>query len=476
MEFPEQFVWGVAAASYQIEGSVTPDRRGQCVWDSFCARPEAVFGGHNGAIACDHFHRYPEDVALIAELGVQAYRFSISWPRVMPTGTAPINDVGLDFYDRLVDALLSRGVTPWVTLFHWDFPMELFHRGGWMNRACVDWFGDYTAAVVERLGDRVQHWMTLNEIQCFVGLGHSTGVHAPGMRYSRPEVLRIGHHALVAHGRAVQAIRATSSLKPIIGWAPHGSVPYPASPSPADIEAARSAMFGIPAGDQWFFSTSWFADPVVLGQYPAEGLQLFGTEMPAGFERDLDRIAQPLDFFGVNIYQGHPVVAGADGRPTTAPRPVGYPITMCHWPMEPEVLYWGSRFLHERYALPLYITENGCGSMDWVHQDGRVHDAPRIDFTARYLTALRCAIRDGADVRGYFHWSILDNFEWAEGYRMRFGLIYVDYETLKRIPKDSYMWYQQVIMSNGKCLPENPVPLRDSGTKGPIATRQPAAT
>ena len=460
MRFPDGFVWGVAAAAYQIEGATRADGRGPCVLDALCTRPGAVFGGHSGATACDHYHRYPEDVVLIAELGVKAYRLSVSWPRVLPSGEQPINGAGLDFYDRLVDALLSRGVKPWVTLFHWDFPLALQQRGGWLNRASVGWFADYAEVVVRRLGDRVQHWMTLNEPQCFVGLGHSSGVHAPGLRYNRPDVLRVAHHALLAHGRAVQVIRENAKLKPLIGWAPHGSMPYPATPSEADVQAARTALAGVPAGEQWYFSTSWFADPVVLGRYPEEGLRLFGAELPAGFERDLAQIAQPLDFFGVNVYQGQPIAAGENGRAAAAPRTPGYPHTMCDWPVEPEVLYWGPRFLHERYKLPLYITENGCAAMDWVHQDGRIHDNARIDYTARYLTALHAAIGEGADVRGYFHWSIMDNFEWAEGYRMRFGLIYVDQRTMERIPKDSYMWYQQVILSNGACLPANPVPLR----------------
>jgi beta-glucosidase len=460
MTFPKGFVWGVAAAAYQVEGAANTDGRGPCVWSALCDRPGAIFDGHTGNVASDHYHRYPEDVALMAELGVKAYRLSLSWPRVLPAGEGPINEAGLDFYDRLIDALLSRGVAPWVTLFHWDMPLSLQRRGGWLNRECVDWFANYTELVVRRLGDRVRYWMTLNEPQCFVGLGHSTGVHAPGLRYSRPDVLRVAHHALLAHGRSVQVIRETASEAPIIGWAPHGSISYPASSAEPDVQAARAAMFSVLPNDSWHFSTTWFADPVVLGRYPDEGLRHFGSEMPANFERDLPQIAQPLDYFGVNIYQGQRIAAGPDGRPLSTSRPPGYAHTMNHWPVEPEVLYWGPRFLHERYKLPLYITENGCAAMDWVHQDGHIHDAPRIDFTARYLTALSAAIRDGADVRGYFHWSILDNFEWAEGYRMRFGLIYVDQKTMERIPKDSYMWYQQVILSNGACLPEHPAPLR----------------
>ena len=460
MSFPEGFLWGVAAAAYQVEGAEEADGRRPSVWDAFAERPGAVFEGHSGAIACDQYHRYPEDVALIADLGARAYRMSISWPRVLPDGVGAPSEGGLDYYDRLVDSLLAHGVTPWITLFHWDFPLALFHRGGWLNRSVVDWFGEYTQIVVERLGDRVKHWMTLNEPQVFLGLGHSVGEHAPGMRYDRPDVLRATHHALLAHGRAVQVIRDTATLSPIVGWAPHGAIPYPATSDERDVEAARRQFEAVSHHAGWFFSTTWFSDPVIRGEYPADGLSLFGNDMPRGFERDLTQIAQPLDFFGVNVYQGEPIEADENSEPRSLARALGYPQTMIRWPVEPSVLYWGPRFIHERYGLPIYITENGCAAMDWVHADGNVHDTARIDFCARYLIALRQAIADGVDVRGYFHWSILDNFEWAEGYRMRFGLIYVDYETQERIPKDSYSWYQQVILSNGSCLPDKPAPLR----------------
>jgi len=462
MAFPDGFLWGVAAAAYQIEGGAGADGRRPSVWDAFCGKPGVVSGNASGDMACDHYHRYVEDVALMADLGVKGYRLSISWPRVLPAGVGQPSEAGLDFYDRLVDALLTRGIQPWVTLFHWDFPLELFHRGGWLSRDSADWFAAFTEAVVRRLGDRVRHWMTLNEPQCFLGLGHATGVHAPGMRYGRQDVLRAMHHALLAHGRSVQTIRQAAKAKPLIGWALNGFVCYPVGGSEASVQAARKAMFDVPQGDDWFFCNTWYAEPAVFGHYPEDGLRRFGHEMPRGFEQDLARIRQPMDFIGVNLYQGHPIVADPEGQPAGVPRPPGYPQTMSHWPVEPEIMYWGPRFLHERYKLPIYITENGCASMDWVHQDGHVHDAARIDYTARHLEALGRAVRDGVDVRGYFHWSILDNFEWADGYRMRFGLIYVDYETMERIPKDSYMWYQQVILSNGDNLPAHTAPLREN--------------
>ena len=457
--FPDGFLWGVAAAAYQVEGAPATHGKRPSVWDAFCDRPGAVFEGHTGRQACDHYRRYPEDVALMADLGVRAYRLSLSWPRIIPTGTGPVSEEGLDFYDRLVDTLLSHGVQPWVTLFHWDYPIDLFHRGGWLNRETANWFAKFATVVGERLGDRVKHWMTLNEPQVFLGLGHVTGIHAPGMQYALPDVLLATHNTLIAHGKAVRALRSVCGGGAKIGWAPHVTVPFPASKDERDIAAARAAFSGIPEA-QWYFSTSWFADPAILGHYPEVGLKLFGELLPRTFEDDLALIHQPLDFFGANIYQGRPVIADDDGAPRAQARVPGYAHTMAHWPAEPQVLYWGPRFLAERYNLPIYITENGCACMDWVHADGKVHDAPRIDYLARHLVALRAAVAEGADVRGYFHWSLLDNFEWAEGYRMRFGLVYVDYETLERIPKDAYTWYQQVILSNGGCLPETPAPLR----------------
>lgn len=460
MNFPDGFLWGVAAAAYQIEGGADADGRGPSVWDAFCRRPDAVFDNHSGRGATDHFHRYPEDVSILADLGAKAYRLSVSWPRVLPAGVGQVNAAGLDFYDRLVDALLARAIEPWITLFHWDFPLALFHRGGWLNRDSAAWFAEYAEVLTRRLGDRVKHWITLNEPQVHLGFGHAEGRHAPGVRYDRPALLSAIHHTLLAHGRAVRVIRSTVGDGAQVGWAAQGEIPYPATHGAADIAAARAAFAAVPARDDWYFSTTWFADPVILGRYPEDGLARFGDDMPAGFEADMDELAPPLDFYGVNIYKGAPITAGLGGAPVENPRPAGYPQTLFHWPVEPQALYWGAKLLHERYGLPLYITENGCAAMDWVHQDGHVHDAPRIDFLARYLAALRQAIADGVDVRGYFHWSLTDNFEWAEGYRMRFGLVYVDYETQQRIPKDSFAWFGNVIASNGGAIPENAAPLR----------------
>jgi beta-glucosidase len=451
MAFPSGFVWGAAAAAYQIEGAAHADGRGLSVWDTFCAKGGAVCGGQSGDVACDHYHRWAEDVALMKGLGLHAYRLSIAWPRVIPTGAGAVNERGLAFYDQLIDGLLAAGVTPWVTLFHWDFPYDLYCRGGWLSPDSPRWFADYAQVVVDRLGDRVAHWMTLNEPQCFLGLGHQSGVHAPGLKLPRRDVLLATHHALLAHGRAVQVIRARARAKPSIGCAPVGFTRFPVTADPADIDAARAATFAVEGG--WTNNT-WYADPIVLGRYPEDGLRLYAADAPKAVPGDFEQMCQPLDFYGVNIYNGAPVRHGADAKPVEVPRPPGGPITAYKWPVDPQSLYWGPRFLHERYKLPIVITENGLSNVDWVALDGRCHDPQRIDFTRRYLAALLRAIRDGVDVRGYFHWSILDNFEWQEGYRERFGLVHVDFQMLERTPKDSYHWYADLIRTNGREIAE----------------------
>ncbi len=451
MGFPEGFVWGAAAASYQIEGGAFEDGKGPSVWDMMCRKEGAIWNGQSGEVACDHYHRYKEDVALMKEIGLKAYRLSISWPRVIPAGTGSVNLRGLEFYDRLVDELLAAGIAPYVTLFHWDYPLELYYRGGWLNPESPDWFAEYTKVVVERLSDRVTHWMTLNEPQCFVGLGHRDGVHAPGDRLAFREILRMAHHALLAHGQAVQIIRSHSKAEARVGYAPVGAVRMPASEDPQDIEAARAAMFSVTEPKDYWVN-SWWMDPVILGRYPEDGLKAFADDLPDIKADDLEAMCQPLDFLGVNIYQGQKVRAGEGGKAEPVGLPPGYDITAFRWPVTPEALRWGPRFFFERYGLPIVITENGMSNIDWVSLDGRVHDPQRIDFTRRHLLELEKAAEDGADVRGYFHWSIMDNFEWAEGYKQRFGLIYVNYETQKRTPKDSAHWYKEVIASNGANL------------------------
>jgi beta-glucosidase len=451
MTFPSNFVWGAATASYQLEGAVNTDGRGMSVWDMLCRKQGAIFGGHTGDVACDHYHRFRDDVALMQQIGLKAYRLSISWPRVLPNGVGAVNEKGLAFYDQLIDALLAANITPFVTLFHWDFPYELYLRGGWLNPDSPDWFSDYTRVIVDRLGDRVRHWFTQNEPQCFVGLGHYDGTQAPGVKLGWDDVLRITHNSLLAHGKSVQMIRARAKATPQVGGAPVGITFIPWTDSAEDIEAARQHMFSVSTPNTW--NNSWYTDPMIFGRYPEDGLRTYERYLPPIGANDMATIAQPLDFYGCNIYHGDYVRAGADGKPEVVDTYAGHPITLTRWWVRPEALYWGPRFLHERYQLPVYITENGLSSIDWVSVDGKVHDPQRIDFATRYLVSLRASISDGVPVRGYFHWSIMDNFEWAEGYSQRFGLIHVDYRTQQRTLKDSAYWYHDLIKSNGAILP-----------------------
>jgi len=417
----------------------------------FSHKPGATFMGHTGDLACDHYNRYREDTSLMAQIGLNAYRFSVSWPRVLPEGTGRVNEAGLAFYERLVDALLGAGIQPWLTLFHWDYPQALYCRGGWLNRESPDWFADYARVIVDRLSDRVKHWITINEPQIFLGPDHGDACGAPGMRPTTGERLITAHHALMGHGRAARVIRDLARMKPQVGWAPIGRTKTPATGSPADIEAARALTLSVSTRDFW--NNTWFADPVCLGRYPEDGIRLYGQPMSFVRPGDMEVIRQPLDFYGVNVYDAELVQAASDGHaPRIVARGPGHPQTAIRWFIDPESLYWGPRFLYERYRVPLVITENGMSGIDWVSLDGKVHDPQRIDYTHRYLLSLRRAIADGTDVRGYFHWSIMDNCEWQQGYKERFGLIHVDFETQKRTLKDSAHWYSRVIASNGASL------------------------
>ncbi len=451
--FPKGFVWGAASSAYQIEGAASEDGKGVSVWDTLCRRPGTVREGQTGIVACDHYHRFREDVALMKAIGLHAYRFSIAWSRVLPEGIGKPNPKGLAFYDQLVNDLLEAGIQPFVTLFHWDYPQALFNLGGWLNPSSPDWFAEYAGLMAHTLGDRVKFWMTHNEPQIFVGMGQPDDVTAPEIKLKWKELLLIGHNALLGHGKAVQALRAGCPSAVQIGMAPVGNVKIPASHSPLDIEAARQSMFAANRYDFW--NNSWFSDPVFLKQYPEDGMMFYGNDMPAIGPEDFETIGQPLDFYGVNIYTGDVVRAGAEGIPEPVAHPVGHGITTIQWSIASEALYWGPRFLYERYGKPIYIMENGIANMDWLHLDGKVHDPQRIDFMKRYLSALCRATADGTDIRGYFHWSVMDNFEWAEGYRQRFGLIYVDYATQQRVLKDSALWYHDVIVTNGEILGQN---------------------
>lgn len=449
MGFAKDFVWGAATSSYQIEGTGRDSGKGQNIWDVFTKEPGRVYEGHTGDIACDHYHRFREDVAYMKELGLKGYRFSIDWSRVLPEGTGKVNEKGIDFYNALIDELLEQGIEPYITLYHWELPYEIYKRGGWMNPEIVEWFGQYARLVAERFSDRVKYFFTLNEPQCFVCLGFLQGCHAPGVKAPLRDTFEMAHNALKAHGRAVQMLRAYGKQNVQIGYAPTSGMCYPEKETPKDIEAARKALFALPDDlSNWTWNVSWWSDPVILGKYPEEGMKKYEKYLPVITDKDMKLISQPIDFYGQNIYNGRCIRMGTDGRPEEVRRPAGFPKTATNWPVTPEALYWGPKFLYERYRKPIYITENGMACHDTVSQDGKVHDPNRIDFLARYLKNLKRAAEE-IDIRGYFQWSLMDNFEWDKGYAERFGIIYVDFETQERIWKDSAYWYRDLIRRNG---------------------------
>lgn len=453
MGFAKDFVWGAATSSYQIEGTGRDSGKGQNIWDVFTKEPGRVYEGHTGDIACDHYHRFREDVAYMKELGLKGYRFSIDWSRVLPEGTGKVNEKGIDFYNALIDELLEQGIEPYITLYHWELPYEIYKRGGWMNPEIVEWFGQYARLVAERFSDRVKYFFTLNEPQCFVGLGFLQGCHAPGVKAPLRDTFEMAHNALKAHGRAVQMLRAYGKQNVQIGYAPTSGMCYPEKETPKDIEAARKALFALPDDlSNWTWNVSWWSDPVILGKYPEEGMKKYEKYLPVITDKDMKLISQPIDFYGQNIYNGRCIRMGTDGRPEEVRRPAGFPKTATNWPVTPEALYWGPKFYEERYHKKLYITENGLSNQDWIFLDGQVHDLQRIDFLHRYLYQLKRAVEEGISVEGYFHWTLTDNFEWTSGYNNRFGLVYTDFKNQNRIIKDSGKWYRQVIETNGEII------------------------
>lgn len=446
-KFPENFMWGAATSSIQIEGVAPESGKGKNIWDEFSHIPGKTKDGYTPDVACSHFYRYKEDVQIMKQMGIQAYRFYIDWSRVIPDGVGKVNEKGLQFYSDLINELLENNIEPYVTLYHWELPLALHHKGGWLNDEIVEWFGNYAALIAKTFGNRVKHFFTINEPQCFIGLGYLQGVHAPGYKCSVADTLRMSHNVLKAHGRAVQMLREYAPDAQV-GFAPTCGIPYPASDKAEDVEAARQVMFSVPESDNWTWNVPWWSDPVLLGHYPEEALRRFHKELPNITKEDLKLISEPIDIYGQNIYNGWMVKMGDDGKPVTVSRYQGFPTTATGWPITPECLYWGPKFLYERYQKPIYITENGISCNDVISLDGKIHDAGRIDFEERYLAQLNRVIQDGADIRGYFYWSLMDNFEWSEGYTQRFGLVYVDYRTGERIPKDSARWYQKVIENN----------------------------
>ena len=463
--FPAGFVWGAATAAYQIEGAATADGRGPSIWDTFSHTPGAIIGGDTGDRGCDHYHRVESDVAMMAELGLHAYRFSIAWPRIQPTGEGAVEQRGLDFYSRLVDCLLQHGIEPVATLYHWDLPQALADRGGWPERRTAQAFGDYASIVARTLGDRVTSWTTLNEPWCSAYLGYASGVHAPGDT-DTTRALRAAHHLNLAHGLGAQSLRAALPAQAQVGVTLNLALVRPNSDSADDIDAARSVDA---------LSNRVFLEPMLAGRYPPDLIADTARRTDWAFVQpsDLTDIHQPLDFLGVNYY-APTVVAAADDEtrasltrrwvndPQSTDGPSIYPgsdwavavpqpapHTDMGWPVDASGLTELLLRVHRDYPdLPLLITENGAAYVDVLEPDGTVHDADRIAYLADHLRAVRTAIDAGVDIRGYFVWSLMDNFEWAWGYSKRFGIVHVDYETFQRRPKDSARWYAAVARSN----------------------------
>ncbi|MEV6595837.1 GH1 family beta-glucosidase [Actinoplanes sp. NPDC051346] len=450
--FSPSFTWGVATSAYQIEGAAAEDGRTPSIWDTFCRTPGAVTGGDNGDVACDHYHRMPQDVALIKSLGVDSYRFSVAWPRVQPHGRGPVNPAGLAFYDRLTDELLGAGVDPWVTLYHWDLPQALEDAGGWPNRDTAYRFADYAMLVFERLSDRVDTWTTLNEPWCSAWLGYQTGVHAPGRRDFDAAVAAT-HHLLLGHGLATRRMKAAATREHTFGITLNMGTADPATDAPADHDAARRADgMGLRA----------YLDPLRKGSYPrdvVDDLAARGTAFPVR-DGDLDVISTPIEVLGVNFYFGQDFSGtdenggriGPDGHPVVRGVPLDRPRTAMNWPITPERLTQLLVRLHRDYpGLPLVITENGAAFDDTADASGFVADEDRTAYLAEHIAAVAAACEQGVDIRGYFAWSLIDNFEWAEGYAKRFGIVHVDYGTQQRTPKQSALWFRDTIARHRTC-------------------------
>ena len=440
--FPQGFLWGSATASYQVEGAVNEDGRGPSIWDTFSHTEGKTNNGDTGDVADDHYHRYKEDVQLMKALGLKTYRFSVAWPRVFPQGTGAPNPKGLDFYNRLVDELLAANIQPYCTLFHWDLPQALEDKGGWQSRYTSEAFATYAGYVAQHLSDRVKHFMTLNEMRSFVDIGYKEGRHAPGLKLPPAGVNQVRHHAVLAHGLGVQAIRANAKPGTKVGLAENATATVPVIETPEHIAAAKKAYREVNAG---------YLTAIMEGRYTDAYLAHAGADAPKFTDAEMKAIGSPVDFVGLNIYD--PSYIRADDSPlgfAIVPAPASFPHMMSNWlHVGPEALYWGPKLATEVWNIKeIYITENGASSADVLTPDGHVYDSDRVMYLRNYLTQLHRAVSEGVPVRGYFCWSLLDNYEWADGYAYRFGIHYVDFATQKRTPKLSAHFYREVIASN----------------------------
>ncbi len=439
--FPPRFVWGTAAAAPQIEGAFATAGKGESVWDRFARRPGAILNGDRLDTACDHYHRYAADFALMRDLGIRHYRLSLAWPRIFPQGDGAVNRRGVDFYHRLIDALLAHGITPWVTMFHWDLPQALEDRGGWRSRVVPEAFATYADTIVGAYGDRVKNWITLNEIRCFTVHAYGEGGKAPGARENTRMVNQTMHHALVCHGHGVRAVREHGGRGARCGLTDNCETVIPLTESAGDIAAARA----------WFARANLpILDPIYRGRYAPAYLRQCGADRPTVARGDFALISQPADFLGLNIYSSAIVRRGRNGRPEQLTPPPHYPRADSEWlKLTPRALYWGPRLVAETYGEKnIYITENGCGYDDDTVTKGACHDLHRIEYLRSYLRELQRAIADGTPVRGYFLWSFLDNFEWTDGYQRRFGIVHNNFKTQRRTPKLSAHWYREVMAAN----------------------------
>jgi beta-glucosidase len=440
--FPSDFAWGFAAAAPQIEGAAYTDGKGPSVWDTFARIPGKVAHGDNLDVACDHYHRYPEDLAMMKALGAKHYRLSIAWPRIFSRGHGEVNQKGIDFYNRLIDKALEMGLTPWVTMYHWDTPQGIEDDfGGWRSRDTVKAFGVYADTIVKAFGDRVKHWITLNEIICFTSYSYGTGRRAPGLMLPEQVVNQTYHHAMMAHGEGVRAVRQHGGAGARVGLTDCSEAFIPLSETPADIEAARKVFV---------HENGRVLEPMYTGRYHPDFLASLGADAPHVQAGDLELIGQPTDFLGLNVYRGRFVRAGADGRPEILPFPPNFPTADAEWLTHtPQSIYWAPRMAAEIYGVEsIAITENGAGYNDLPPVNGEVMDLHRRDYLRNYLRELQRAIDDGVPVDAYFLWSFMDNFEWTDGYQRRFGVVYTNYETQERTPKASARWYSQVMAAN----------------------------
>lgn len=442
MSFKKDFYWGVATAAYQIEGAAYENGKGLNIWDVFSKQGNNTFQNHHGDVACDHYHLFKEDIKIIKQMGVKHYRFSINWTRLIPNGIGELNPDGIRFYNELIDTLLEEGIEPWITLFHWDYPYELYKKGGWSNPDSPKWFEYYAKVVAELFSDRVKKFFTINEPQCFIGLGYYEGVHAPFLKLPIRDVIQMVHHVLIANGLATRALRksAKQAIEVTMAMTASGKVPLKSE----DYEVAKKSFF---SNEGTLFSIRLWSDPVFLGKYPMDLIEWFGIKDFNPTQEEMDIIQVDMEYFSLNIYTGNHTTKDENGHPLYVAHHPNTPRTAMNWEVLPEILYYVPKFLYERYQKPIIISENGAAISEWKGLDGTINDSTRIDYIARHLEQLKKAAHE-IPVAGYFYWSLMDNFEWAEGYSKRFGLIHIDYETQARTLKQSAYWYRDYVLKH----------------------------